>query len=550
MALFTQADSPPPPPTGTARCKDNESFTDLSKIRRFGADETPREPQPPPELRPSLRDGFSGRGLGEILLAIETFGGLADSLGCTNPGRDRPVVCVQGLGFVGVAMAIAVADARDRQGEACFNVVGVELATPDGQEKAEAVNAGRMPMANSDTRLHAALERAVLEGNLVATTDASVYGLAAVTLVDIHLDVDSSGDRPSVDFAGLRSAVRSLGDAMPPGSLVIVETTVPPGTCAHVVAPELESALTERGLPADSILLAHAYERVMPGRQYLDSIINFWRVYAGHTPEAADACEAFLSQVINVEEFPLTRLMSTTASETAKVLENSYRATNIAFMEEWGRFGEAVGIDLFEIVEAIRVRPTHSNIRQPGFGVGGYCLTKDPHLADVGARELFGIDDLDFPFSQAAVRINQAMPSVSVNQLEELLGGRLDQKQVLLLGVSYRNEVGDTRYGPSEIFVRETEARGAQVSCHDPLVAYWPEMNRPLPGEIPSGKGFDAVVFAVAHEAYTELDLARWLDGATPLIFDANAVLSLVQRQELRSLGCELASIGRGRNCE
>jgi len=483
-------------------------------------------------------------------LAIETFEGLADTLGQENPARDRPVVCVQGLGFVGVAMAIAVADARNTRGEPRFNVVGVELPNPDGKGKVEAINAGRMPMANSDVRLHEALERARREGNLVATTDASAYGLASITLVDIQLDVENRGDRPSVDFTGLRAAIRTLGESMPRGSLVIVETTVPPGTCTHVVAPELESALATRGLPVDSILLAHAYERVMPGAEYLDSIINFWHVYAGHSPAAADACEAFLSRVINVDKFPLTRLMSTTASETAKVLENSYRATNIAFMEEWGRFGEAVGIDIFEIVEAIRVRPTHDNIRQPGFGVGGYCLTKDPYLADIGAREFFGHEGLDFPFSHTAVGINKAMPYVSVRQVEALLGGQLDQKEILLLGVSYRRDVGDTRYGPSESFVREAEARGARVSCHDPLVEYWPEMDRHLPGEIPSARGFDAVVFAVPHGAYAEIDLEGWLAGATPLVFDANAVLSLAQRKAFRNLGCEVASIGRGRNCE
>ena len=168
----------------------------------------------------------------------------------------------------------------------------------------------------------------------------------------------------------------------------------------------------------------------------------------------------------------------------------------------------------------------------------------------MGARELFGQKGLDFPFSQSAVAINQAMPGVSVAQLEELLGGSLEGKRVLLLGVSYRHDVGDTRYGPSESFVREAEARGAQVSCHDPLVEYWPELDRALPQEIPGPEAFDAVVFAVAHEAYTALDLSAWLAGATPLVFDANAVLSLAQRRELRDLGCELASIGRGRNCE
>ena len=119
-----------------------------------------------------------------------------------------------------------------------------------------------------------------------------------------------------------------------------------------------------------------------------------------------------------------------------------------------------------------------------------------------------------------------------------------------VLGVSYRQDVGDTRFGPSEIFVREAEARGARVSCHDPLVREWQEMGRQLPEAIPAAEGFDAVVFAVGHDAYAKIDLAEWLSGATPLVFDANAVLSRAQRRALRDLGCRVASIGRGRDCE
>ena len=144
----------------------------------------------------------------------------------------------------------------------------------------------------------------------------------------------------------------------------------------------------------------------MPGKDYFNSIINYWRVYSGINDESADRCRDFLETVISTNEYPLTRLKKTTASEISKVLENSYRATTIAFMEEWGRFAEAVDVDLFEVVDAIRMRPTHSNMRQPGFGVGGYCLTKDPYFAMLASRELFNRNDLEFPFSTMAVRLN------------------------------------------------------------------------------------------------------------------------------------------------
>ena len=458
----------------------------------------------------------------------------------------RPLVCIQGLGFVGSAMAIAVASASEPDGTPCFDVAGVDLPTPDGEAKVAAINAGRVPIATTDQKLAAALAAAHRRGNLFATTDERVYESASVAVVDVPLDVVRSEDGPAVSFDAFRSAIRTLGRRMRPGSLVIVETTVPPGTCARVVVPELAAALAERGLPPDALLVAHSYERVMPGDEYFDSIVNFWRNYAGHTTESADACEEFLSRVVNVDEYPLTRLHSTTACETAKVLENSYRATTIALMEEWGRFAEAVGVDLFEVISTIRRRPSHTNMRQPGFGVGGYCLTKDPLLGAVAARQLFDLDAIEFPFSTLAVETNRRMPLASLEMLDALLTGGLTGKNILLLGVSYRQDVADTRQSPSETFVRTALERGASVVCHDPLVTDWPEVDLAVANQLPSLDDVDAVVFAVPHREYAQLDVAHWLNGTRPVILDANAVLSTAQHRTLRDMGCAVASIGRG----
>lgn len=458
----------------------------------------------------------------------------------------RPVVCIQGLGFVGCAMATAVASARLPDGTPSFDVIGVDLANLEGKAKVDAVNQARFPFTSTDTDLLSAFEESCRIGNLRATCDPAAYEQADITVVDVQLDVEWDGERPAVCFDGFRRAIRTLGERMRAGSLVIVETTVPPGTCEYVVAPELSAAVQRRGLPSDAILLAHSYERVMPGRDYFRSIVDFWRVYAGRTPQAAQACEAFLSKIINVPDYPLTRLHSTTASETGKVLENSYRALNIAFMEEWGRFAEMAGIDLFAVIDAIRRRPTHSNIRQPGFGVGGYCLTKDPLLGPIACREFFGRDDMKFPFSEQAVQVNRRMPLHTLDTVRHRLGGSLGGRRVLLLGVSYRQDVGDTRYSPSETLVRAAESEGATVVCHDPLVKVWPELERKLPPVLPAAHGFDAVILTVPHEDYRALDLAQWLGNARPLVVDANRVLTGSQRLAVQRLGCPVATIGIG----
>jgi UDP-N-acetyl-D-mannosaminuronate dehydrogenase len=184
-------------------------------------------------------------------------------------------------------------------------------------------------------------------------------------------------------------------------------------------------------------------------------------------------------------------------------------------------------------------------MRQPGFGVGGYCLTKDPVLAGIGASELFDLD-LDFPFSSLAITVNAKMPLVSIERLASLLDGSLEGRKILLLGVSYRPGVGDTRHSPSELFVRRALEQGAAVTCHDPLVQDWPQLNLSVLNDLPSAEGFDALVFAVPYSLYAELDLAKWLGKSRPAVLDATNILSREQRSRLRSLGCRVESVGRG----
>jgi nucleotide sugar dehydrogenase len=459
--------------------------------------------------------------------------------------QGRPVVAVQGLGFVGSAMAIAVASARTGEGAPAFTVVGVDLDDDMGRARVDALNEGRFPFETTDDDLVAALGEARRHGNLLASTDPAAYGLADVVVVDVPLDIEWRSEHPALRLEGFEAAIRTVAERVAPGTLVLVETTVPPGTTERVVVPTIEAALSGRGLDPSSVLVAHSYERVMPGADYLNSIINYWRVFAGHTEEAAKAAERFLSAIINVEDYPLTRLSNTTASETAKVLENTFRATTIALMDEWGQFAELAGVDLFEVVDAIRTRPTHANMRTPGFGVGGYCLTKDPLFAKLSSQVLFG-SPLEFAFSSAAVRTNDRAPIRVLERTTQLLGGDLRGRHLLLLGISYRPDVGDTRYSPAETFVRAARDAGAVVSVHDPLVSHWDELDLDVPSELPRLDGVDAVVLAVPHASYRDIDVVSWFDGNRPVVVDGSDVWTAEQRRLAESIGCVVASIGRG----
>jgi nucleotide sugar dehydrogenase len=449
--------------------------------------------------------------------------------------------------MVGAANAVALASARNDAAQPLYDVIGVELTNDIGRERAASINEGRLPFETTDKTLAAAVQSAHAIGNLSAGTDYAAFAAADIIVIDVGVDLESRDERSTFNLSSFRAALTAVGDYMRPNALVLLESTVPPGASEQIAVPLLRERLGARGLPHDEFLFAYAYERVMPGDQYFASIVDMRRVYSGLTPEAADAAEEFLSSYVNVSSYPLFRLRDIRSVEFAKVLENTYRAVNIALIDEWERFARRIDIDLFEVLEAIRARTTHSNIRYPGLGVGGYCLTKDPMFGIVSACDIYGFDDLQFPISAASVRINSAMPVASAEAIEHLLSGRLSGRRVLVLGVSYRPDVGDTRSSPTAVLAASLIDRGAQVEFSDPLAASFDEVPARLHNRLPLAGDYDVIVFAVAHREYRELDLLSWIGDARPLIFDANGVFSSETLCSLQRAGLRVGGIGRGR---
>ncbi len=416
-----------------------------------------------------------------------------------HPGKK--VVVVQGLGFVGSVMGLVVANALSEE----YAVIGNDLPTPTSYWKIRSINEGVFPVIASDPKIELYYQNALKKRNYYATYDNYAYSKADVVVVDINLDVkkQSELDGYSVDLTPFKKAIEAIGSNCKEDVLVLVETTVPPGTTQKIVRPILEESLTKRGVSIEKLKVGHSYERVMPGPKYIDSIQNFYRVFAGSDEESADAVESFLRTVIRTDEYPLTKLGNTNATEMAKVLENSFRAMNIAFMVEWSRFAEEAGVDMYEIVNAIRMRPTHKNIMFPGIGVGGYCLTKDPLLASWARMNLFGSEE-KLGQSEKGVHINDKMPLYAFEYLKSQYDGSLAGKKVLLLGVSYLNDVGDTRYTPVEGFYDLLEIEDCEITLHDPHVKYWEEkglwVNQQLDQLLQ--QSYDLIVITTGHKNY------------------------------------------------
>ena len=184
-------------------------------------------------------------------------------------------------------------------------------------------------------------------------------------------------------------------------------------------------------------LLAHSYERVMPGRNYVASIRDFWRVCSGVNEEAKNRVAKFLNEVLNTEKYPLTILDRPIESETAKIMENSYRATILAFMDEWCKFAEQNGVDITKAIKAIKVRPTHNNMLFPGPGIGGYCLPKDGGLGIWAYRHILGFEDNIFKITPLAIDINDTRALHAAQMVRDALrnmGKPIASAEVLVLG--------------------------------------------------------------------------------------------------------------------
>jgi len=460
----------------------------------------------------------------------------------------KKIVVVQGLGFVGAVMSLVCANAITEE----YAVIGVDLANEETYWKIKSINDGIFPLIADDPKIPEFFNKAKEKGNLMATYDSVAYKYADVIIVDINLDVQKKSSEDviledfDVNLSGFKSAIRSIANNCRNDVLILVETTVPPGTCEKVVKPIIEDVLIKRGLAVDKYRLGHSYERVMPGPEYIDSIRKFPRVYSGCNNASADAVEAFLETIIDTSVCDLTRLDHTNATEMAKVLENSYRAMNISFVIEWSRFAEEAGVDLFAMVNAIRVRKTHSNLMYPGIGVGGYCLTKDPLLASWASKSFFGLDS-DLKMSINSVSVNDQMPIFAFNRLVQVFGD-LKGKKVTFFGVSYRGDVGDTRFTPVETLVKKVLEAGATVELHDPFVSFWDERKCYVESDLDTvlESSSDLIIISSGHSVYKSSKvILKLLEMKATNIYDTIGLFSNEQISSLQEKH-KVSVLGRG----
>jgi UDP-N-acetyl-D-mannosaminuronic acid dehydrogenase len=387
-------------------------------------------------------------------------------------------IAVIGLGYIGLPTAVVFAQRG-------YRVIGVDIDA----KKVEAVNAGRSYIR--EPYLDEMLRDSVARGLLSATTDA----VAAVRQSDaVIIAVPTPVKNGVADLTYLREALDAVRKGIHRDLIIVIESTIPPGTTVGVAKPMLEETGMKVG---QDIYLAHVPERIAPGKA-VEELLNAPRVVGGADPRSTEKAIQLYSKVN-----PHLHPTDATTAEFVKLAENTYRDLNIALANLLALMAEKLGIDVYE---AIRLANTHPrvNIHMPGAGVGGPCLTKDPYMLASTAPDFWGTELI-----RIARRINDYMPTHTVNIVEKALadaGLSVIGAKIAVLGAAYKGGVDDTRESPAKYVVQKLIEKGADVVVYDP---YTPETfgARPAKTLEEAAKDADALVIVTDHPEFKKLDL-------------------------------------------
>ena len=419
-------------------------------------------------------------------------------------------VCVVGLGKIGLPLAAQYASNG-------LSVIGCD---PDAALASE-VNRGHCPLPG-ERGLAPSIRRSVAAGGLQATTDtASAVREAQVVVIIVPVGLTPKR-RP--DFSLLDRAAADVARGLHPGTLVILETTVPLGTTRGRLGPALEASGLRTG--AD-FRLAYSPERVSVGRIFRD-LRRYPKIVGGIDGASRDAAVAFYRQALNAD---IVTVQDVETAEFVKLAETTYRDVNIALANELAVYADRHGLDATEAFAAANSQP-YSHLHQPGVGVGGHCIPVNPHLL---------MEEGPFLRLAAAARqVNDSMAAYGVDKLERALGG-LKGCTVLVLGLAYRPNVKEAAGSTTFALVRELEARGATALVHDHLFSAGEVQAMGLrPAETFPPRKVDAVIIQAFHDQYRSLELTTF--AGCRAVLDGRNVLS---RSEVESKGMIYLGIGR-----
>ncbi len=443
-------------------------------------------------------------------------------------------VVIQGLGYVGLAMMTFCAGAK-KNNRYLYNVVGLEKNSIKGVKILKTVNSSQVPKIVDDKNFNKFYTKLLKASRIKASIDTSEYSNADIVFVCSNCDFNFKENK--VEIESYIKNIDQISKKIKNNCLIIIQSTLPPGTTNNILEPLITKNLKKRGIK--NFFLCHSFERITPGKDYYSSMKNVERIIGGNKKSLKITKKVF-KDIFKLNPKKIIEFDSASESETCKIIENSYRATNIAFIEEWRKFCNKNNLDLEKILSCIRQRKTHNNIMRSGIGVGGYCLTKDPLFASVSLKQKLN-KNLNFPLSTKAVEINKKMTLDIMTELKLKFKTKMYNKKVLLIGVSYKEDTNDTRFSPSEIVSNFFKNLNCKVNFYDPLVNYW-EYTKSYSIQKKNLNKFDVYVYLVRHKALNNLNIEY---KKKSIILDLNHVLEKKKKLKiLKNRNCKSYFIG------
>lgn len=443
-------------------------------------------------------------------------------------------IVIQGLGYVGLAMMSFCAGARHNN-KYLFDVVGIEKNSSNGKKIIDHINSGLPPRIVDDKVFLSFYSKISKDNRIRASIDLKEYSKADIIFVCSNCDYNFSDNK--VELKKFIKNINDISQKIKDGCLLIIQTTLPPGTTNKILKPLIKKNINKRGLK--KFYLCHSFERITPGKDYYHSMKTTERIIGSDDIIALNKTKKIFRDIFKINSNKVITFNSTTESETCKIIENSYRATNIAFIEEWRKFCSINNLDLEKILSSIRQRKTHNNIMRSGIGVGGYCLTKDPLFGKASSKQVF-FKNFEFPLSTKAVDINNKMTLNVMSEIQNKFKDKIFKKKILLVGVSYREDTNDTRYAPAKEVYDYFDKLECKINFYDPLVGYWSYSEQNSIDKKIFNK-FDVYVHLINHKYFRS---QKFSYKKNSIILDLNHVLNISTRKKLKKNGYRTYFIG------
>jgi UDP-N-acetyl-D-glucosamine dehydrogenase len=420
-------------------------------------------------------------------------------------------VAVVGLGYVGLPLALLAADKG-------YEVTGIDTV----EEKVSHINEGKSPIVDEY------LEKEIKKTKIKATTNITEVRNADILIICVPTPVK---DGITPDLGPLKGAVKAAASVMKKGALLIIESTINPGVCDDVVLPLVTST---SGYSSDDFHLVHCPERINPGDPEW-SVRNINRVVGSNTKEGLKRAVNFYESILDAEIKPMATLKE---AEAVKVVENSFRDINIAFVNELAMSFQRMGINIENVIDGAATKPFAFMPHRPGCGVGGHCIPVDPYYLIEYARG-FGFNH---DFLSLARRINSQMPEFTVELMKDTLndvGLPMKGTKIVLLGLAYKPNVDDDRESPAYEIQKLMKESGAEVIAYDPYIPSKSDADT-LDEALCQA---DAILLATHHKVFNKISASSLINARVKVVVDGRNMFK-DRKEEFIKAGIAYSGIG------